>query len=191
LILISWSIIEKLIFSVPIYTSIALLLVSYFEKVRILFVIVDTNFNQQTFEYLKKFAMTTKENILKTLKSNKLKLSKLGIRNVGLFGSYLHNEQSIESDIDLLIDFEPEKENFDNYMAVYDLLENLFKNEKVEVVTKNDLSPYIGSKILNEVHYVLRLSRTPYPKKFQELILQTKSVKKSLLLIVFMNFINL
>jgi predicted nucleotidyltransferase len=33
--------------------------------------------------------MTTKENILKTLKSNKLKLSKFGIRNVGLFGSYI------------------------------------------------------------------------------------------------------
>ena len=98
--------------------------------------------------------MTTKENILKKLKSNKLKLSKFGIRSVGLFGSYLRNEQSSESDIDLLIDFEPEKENFDNYMAVYDLFENLFKNEKIEVVTKNGLSPYIGPKILNEVHYV-------------------------------------
>ena len=56
--------------------------------------------------------------------------------------------------IDLLIDFEPEKENFDNYMAVYDLFEKIFKNEKIEVVTKNGLSPYIGPKILNEVQYV-------------------------------------
>lgn len=98
--------------------------------------------------------MTTKENILKTLKSNKLKFSKLGIRNVGLFGSYIRNEQSSDSDIDLLIDFEPEKENFDNFMAVYDLFETIFKNEKLEVVTKNGLSPYIGPKILSEVHYV-------------------------------------
>jgi predicted nucleotidyltransferase len=98
--------------------------------------------------------MTTKENILNTLKSNKLELSKFGIRNVGLFGSYIRNEQSSESDIDLLIDFEPEKENFDNYMAVYDLFEKIFKNEKVEVVTKNGLSPYIGPKILDEVLYV-------------------------------------
>ena len=98
--------------------------------------------------------MTTKENILKTLKSNKLKLSKFGIRDVGLFGSYIRNEQSNDSDIDLLIDFEPEKENFDNYMAVCDLFEKLFINEKIEVVTKNGLSPYIGPKILNEVQYV-------------------------------------
>lgn len=98
--------------------------------------------------------MTTKEIILKKLKSKKLALSKFGIRNVGLFGSYIRNEQSGESDIDLLIDFEPEKENFNNYMAVYDLFEKLFKNEKIEVVTKNGLSPYIGPKILNEVQYI-------------------------------------
>jgi len=98
--------------------------------------------------------MTTKDKILKTLKSNKPELAKFGIRNVGLFGSYLYNDQSSESDIDLLIDFEPEKENFDNYMAVYDLFEKLFKNEKIEVVTKNGLSPYIGPKILSEVQYV-------------------------------------
>lgn len=98
--------------------------------------------------------MTAKDKILKTLESNKLKLSKLGIRNVGLFGSYIRNEQSSESDIDLLIDFDPEKENFDNFMAVYDLFEEIFKNQKVEVVTKNGLSPYIGPKILNEVQYV-------------------------------------
>ncbi len=98
--------------------------------------------------------MKTKENILKILESNKSQLSKLGIRKVGLFGSYIRDEQSRESDIDLLIDFEPEKENFDNFMAVYDLFETIFKNEKIEVVTKNGLSPYFGPKILNEVQYV-------------------------------------
>ncbi len=98
--------------------------------------------------------MTTKENILATLKTNKSELSKFGVTNIGLFGSYLRNEQSDKSDIDLLIDFEPGKENFDNYMAVYDIFESLFKNQKVEVVTKNGLSKYIGPKILKDVMYV-------------------------------------
>ena len=98
--------------------------------------------------------MLTKDNILNALRTNKHKLRKFGIRNVGLFGSHINNEQSSESDIDLLIDFEPEKENFDNFMAVYDLFEHIFKNEKIEVVTKNGLSPYIGPKILDEVQYV-------------------------------------
>ena len=98
--------------------------------------------------------MTTKENILSVLRINKQEFLKLGVSDIGLFGSYLRNEQSAKSDIDLLIDFEPEKENFDNYMAVYDLFENLFKNERVEIVTKNGLSKYIGPKILKEVLYV-------------------------------------
>ncbi len=98
--------------------------------------------------------MTTKDKIIELLKSHKSELSKFGIRSVGLFGSYIRNEQSSQSDIDLLIDFEPDKENFDNLMAVYDLFEKLFLDEKVEVVTKNGLSPYIGPKILKEVKYV-------------------------------------
>lgn len=98
--------------------------------------------------------MTTKENILAKLTAQKTQLFKLGISKVGLFGSYSRNEQSAKSDIDLLIDFEPEKENFDNYMAVYDLFEELFKNEKIEIVTKNGLSPYMGPHILSEVVYV-------------------------------------
>jgi predicted nucleotidyltransferase len=98
--------------------------------------------------------MTTKNYILATLKSSKSEFSKLGVSNIGLFGSYIRNEQTSESDIDILIDFEPGKETFDNFMLAYDLFENLFKNEKIEVVTRNGLSQYIGPKILNDVQYV-------------------------------------
>lgn len=98
--------------------------------------------------------MTTKENILSILRTHKAELSKFGVSEIGLFGSYLHNKQNSTSDIDLLLDFEPEQENFDNYMAVYDLFEHLFRNEKIEIVTKNGLSKYIGPKILNDVFYV-------------------------------------
>ncbi len=98
--------------------------------------------------------MTTKENILSILKASKPELLQLGVLQVGLFGSYLRNEQSYKSDIDLLVDFIPEKENFENFMAVYDLMEKLFTNEKIEIVTTNGLSKYIGPKILNDVLYV-------------------------------------
>ena len=98
--------------------------------------------------------MTTKETILSTIQTHKTELFKIGIRDIGLFGSYVRGEQSDNSDIDILIDFEPDRENYDNYMAVYDRLEQLFKNERIEIVTKNGLSPYIGPRILNEVVYV-------------------------------------
>ncbi len=98
--------------------------------------------------------MTSRQAILSTLKQCKPELLKYGVLNIGLFGSYSRNEQVSGNDIDLLIEFEPEKESFDNYMAVYDLFESLFKNQKIEVVTKNGLSPYIGPQILKEVMYV-------------------------------------
>lgn len=98
--------------------------------------------------------MNTAEYIIKEIQKHKDELKKFGIKKIGLFGSYLRNEQNRKSDIDILIDFEPDKESFDNFMTVYDIIENLFKNFKVEIVTKNGLSPYLKSKILKEVKYV-------------------------------------
>lgn len=98
--------------------------------------------------------MTSKEYVLNAIKSKESEIFSFGVKSIGLFGSYARNEQTENSDIDILIDFEPENENFDNYMAVYDLIEELFKNQKVDIVTKNGLSPYIGPKILNEIEYL-------------------------------------
>jgi predicted nucleotidyltransferase len=98
--------------------------------------------------------MTTKDYILHTLKTHKAELAKFGIQNIGLFGSYARDEQSKNSDIDILIDFDPNQESFDNLMAVYDYFESLFKNEKVEIITRNGLSPHLGPNILKEVMYV-------------------------------------
>ncbi len=98
--------------------------------------------------------MKTKEEIISTILSHKTQLTELGICEIGLFGSYLRNENTLASDFDFLIDFEKEKETFDNFMATCDLLESIFADEKIEVVTKKGLSPYIGPKILEEVEYV-------------------------------------
>ena len=100
--------------------------------------------------------MKNREYILKTLLTQKSEFLKYGVQEIGLFGSYARNEQTEKSDIDVLIDFETEKETFDNYMAVYELLEKLFDGTEVEIVTKKGLSPHIGPKILDEVKYVQR-----------------------------------
>ncbi len=97
--------------------------------------------------------MENVESILIKIRNHKSVLSKFGVRQIGVFGSYARNEQTQESDIDVLVDMRPDQENFDNLMAVYDLMESIFKNQKVEVVTKNGLSPYVGPYILNEVLY--------------------------------------
>jgi len=98
--------------------------------------------------------MLTKKVVKQRLYQNKPQIKQLGIDLIGLFGSYVREEQHEGSDIDLLIAFEENKESFHSFMEACFLLEKIFEGEKVEVVTKNGLSPYIGPKILNEVEYV-------------------------------------
>jgi len=97
--------------------------------------------------------MTSREHILNAIRSHMSEMTALGICNIGLFGSYVRGEVSEDSDIDILIEFTPGKESFDNFMAAYDYFEEIFENEKVDLVTKRSLSPYIGPAILNEVIY--------------------------------------
>jgi len=98
--------------------------------------------------------MSRKDDILTKLKSAKQDLQRFGVSKMGLFGSYSRDEQTDASDIDLLVDFEPGRESYDNLMAVCDFFERLFINYKIDVVTKNGLSPHIGPRILKEVNYV-------------------------------------
>ena len=102
--------------------------------------------------------MTTKDSILATIRKHKSQLASFGISKIGLFGSYVRNEPPPHSDIDILVDFVPKKETFDNLMGVNNCLEELFTGERVEVVTVNGLSPYLGRHILKEVNYALRHS---------------------------------
>jgi uncharacterized protein len=98
--------------------------------------------------------MISKKRIKDEISSNGLLIRQHGISKIGLFGSYTRHEQKNGSDIDILVDFQQDKETFDNFMAICDLLDTIFKGYKVEVVTIGGLSPYIGPHILNSVEYV-------------------------------------
>jgi len=98
--------------------------------------------------------MLTKQQVKELITANAALIRQYGISQIGLFGSYVSHEQKADSDIDILIDFEGDKETFDNFMAVCSLLEKVFKGYKVEIVTKGGLSPYIGPYILKNTEYV-------------------------------------
>ena len=80
-------------------------------------------------------------------------LASLGVRSVGLFGSFARGDQTDESDVDLLVEFAAEGHTFDNFMDLSFLLEELL-GRRVEVVTPQALSPHIGPHILREVEIV-------------------------------------
>ena len=96
----------------------------------------------------------TKSLIINQLLNHKEQIRQCGIARLGLFGSYVREQQTENSDIDIYIEFAEKAENFDNFMQICFLLDDLFSEKRVEVVTQNGLSPYIGAHILNEVQYV-------------------------------------
>lgn len=94
-----------------------------------------------------------KKSILKVLADNKLKINQLGIKRIGLFGSYVREEQTKDSDVDLLVEFEKGKKNYRNLLKIYDFIESLLK-KKIDIVTIESLSKHIGPYIKKEVEYV-------------------------------------
>ena len=95
----------------------------------------------------------TKADVVRALAEDWVRLQAFGVRQVGLFGSFVRGDQKPESDVDLLVQFEPSQKTFDNFMQLSLLLEDLL-GRRVELVTPEALSPYIGPKILKEVEYV-------------------------------------
>ncbi|MFZ5452117.1 MAG: nucleotidyltransferase family protein [Thermodesulfobacteriota bacterium] len=94
----------------------------------------------------------TKQDVLKILHQNRDRLKALGVRKMGLFGSFVRGEQHPDSDIDLLVEFEAGQKTFDAFMELSFLLEEVFQR-RIELVTVESLSPYLGPHILKEVEY--------------------------------------
>ena len=65
----------------------------------------------------------------------------------------MREEQRPDSDIDLLVEFQPEQKTFDNFIQLSFFLEDILK-QPVELVTTESLSPYLGPHIIEEVEDV-------------------------------------
>jgi len=65
-----------------------------------------------------------------------------------LFGSYAKNQQTSESDIDLLVSFTKPVDMFE-FMDLQDYLANLF-GKKIDLGTSNSLKNFVKEKILKE-----------------------------------------
>jgi uncharacterized protein len=97
----------------------------------------------------------TKEQVVQRLAAARGQIEALGVRRIALFGSVVRGEAGSDSDVDLLVAFDPEKKTFRNFMALSFLLEELLQR-RADLVTYEGLSPYIGPHILREAEDVLR-----------------------------------
>jgi predicted nucleotidyltransferase len=97
--------------------------------------------------------VSTKREVFDRLAAHGDGIRRAGVRRLGLFGSFLRDGAASHSDVDLLVEFDPAKKNFDNFWGLSELLEVALQR-RVDLLTVESLSPYIGPRILAEVEYV-------------------------------------
>jgi predicted nucleotidyltransferase len=99
--------------------------------------------------------MHTQKQILDFISKNKSFLNQqFHVSKIGLFGSYARNEQTENSDIDLIVDFEEDTNN------LYDIkieLKKFFKenlNINVDICREKYIKPFYKTRIIKETIYV-------------------------------------
>lgn len=90
--------------------------------------------------------------IKKQILGHRESIRRLGVKRIGFFGSYARGEQRPDSDLDLLVDFDPEKLSFDFYMELTFYLEDLL-GISVDLLTPEQISPHIMPYIKKEVRH--------------------------------------
>jgi predicted nucleotidyltransferase len=101
---------------------------------------------------MRKRSMTALNQIIKVLRENKLMLrQKYSVKNLALFGSFVRGDNSEQSDIDILAEFEspPGLE----FVDLVDELEKLLKN-KVDLVSRRAVKERFMEHIEKELIYV-------------------------------------
>ena len=93
-------------------------------------------------------AVTRREEVLERIRSESERFRGLGVRRLGLFGSFARDEATKASDIDLLVEFEPGRSLLDHIALAQDL-EDLLGRE-VDVVTEKGLHWYIRDRVCRE-----------------------------------------
>jgi predicted nucleotidyltransferase len=97
---------------------------------------------------IQRLAMRTLDEVRSYRKAILQLAKKYGIRRVRVFGSVVRQETTAESDVDILVDFEPGRSLLDQVGFEQDLQALL--GCKVEVLAEGGISPHLESRILQE-----------------------------------------
>ena len=78
---------------------------------------------------------------------------KFGVTRMGVFGSFTQGGQDIESDIDLVVEFEKGKKNIHSFLQLRRLLEKEL-SRKVDLGIEHSLKTVVRENIKGKIIYV-------------------------------------
>ena len=102
----------------------------------------------------------TRELTVERLVASEAEIRALGVERLALFGSVLRDDARSDSDVDFLVQFSPGAKTFDRFLALSELLEERL-GRRVELVTREALSPFLGPRILAEARITRGFTRRP------------------------------
>ena len=94
--------------------------------------------------------LTSRDEVLKLIEQHQATLRRLGVRRLGLFGSYARGEAMPGSDLDFVVELS--EKSFDAYMDTKIFLEDLFQS-RVDLVTMSSIKPRLLPIIQREAVY--------------------------------------
>lgn len=94
-----------------------------------------------------------KSEIIATLRAHEHDLRQQGVTHAALFGSYARDDARLESDIDIVIDLDPDARlSVFDYVGVREYIAGLFASP-VDVVNRDGLKPYVKPSALEYAVY--------------------------------------
>ncbi|MGN6470886.1 MAG: nucleotidyltransferase family protein [Rhizobiaceae bacterium] len=94
-----------------------------------------------------------RETVIETLRQHKEALNRHGVAHAGLFGSVSRGEEHPGSDIDIMIDLDPEARlSVFDYVDLKEYVASLFEGP-VDIVNKEGLKPYVRPAVLTDIVY--------------------------------------
>lgn len=92
-----------------------------------------------------------KDDVLKKLEEHLLEIQeRFGIEYLGLFGSVARGEDTIDSDIDILYAFYPDRISYDALFSLHEYLEGLL-DRRIELVSEKCMTPQLRRFVETDV----------------------------------------
>jgi len=94
----------------------------------------------------------SRDEVLTILSEHRREINAIGVKSIAIFGSVARDEAGANSDIDVLVEFNPPA-TYDAYMRLKSLLEKIV-GRHVDLVTQRALKPRMRPVVEKEAVYV-------------------------------------